>query len=304
MSRTASPRVPALVSTALTSVLRGAPRPVTVLARFPQAAYLTVDGEVAIIALVTADGIAQPNALVLNVPATTRPLAPLSVGLQGHVGGGRLLLGGLDVRAARWWDPHPRLPHCAAHRLQVRTATTRQRMLEIAGPTPPSLTIPLTALGAGLERRDLAAARAAADRLIGLGPGLTPAGDDVLAGLLAGVLTLDAAASLAEDIRHLGRDVATTAVGRTTSVSAALLAHAAQGQLATPAADLLRTWTSPPRPGDTDRVLAATDQLLGVGSTSGRDLTLGLLAAADLITAFFTKDPSPTPPLTLSGRPN
>ena len=80
MSHTALPSttLPALASTAVRSLLRGEPRPVTVLARFPQAAYLAVEGEMSIIALVTADGIAQPNALVLNVPSTERPLARLS----------------------------------------------------------------------------------------------------------------------------------------------------------------------------------------------------------------------------------
>ena len=38
---------------------------------------------------------------------------------------------------------------------------------------------------AALVARDAAAARAEADRLIGLGPGLTPEGDDLLAGALA-----------------------------------------------------------------------------------------------------------------------
>src|SRR5262249_13546495 len=59
--------------------------------------------------------------------------------------------------------------------------------------------------------------------LLGRGPGLTPAGDDVLAGLLAG------RAAYGPDDRALADDICALAPSRTTALSAALLRHAARG---------------------------------------------------------------------------
>src|SRR5436853_52238 len=49
---------------------------------------------------------------------------------------------------------------------------------------------PLAALRGAVRRADLDAALRTASRLVGLGPGLTPAGDDVMAGTVAGLVLL------------------------------------------------------------------------------------------------------------------
>jgi hypothetical protein len=265
-----------------------------VLASFPQAAYLTVGEE--LVTLVTSDGIRHPNAVVLNLPSSGRPLAGLTVGQAGWVGGERLCVGHLDIRVARWWDPRPRLRDSSSDGIRSASEITQQRVHELTGQAPEMLLAPLARVMTALAARDVAAALTAADRLIGLGPGLTPSGDDVLAGLVSGTLVLapssvpadpvvcddrEALDDLVVRVGEFGRAVAASAPGRTTPMSAALLRHAAHGRFAQPAADLVRTWTASAR---REQIMCATDRLLAVGSSSGRDLALGLLAAADLVT--------------------
>ena len=86
------------------------------------------------------------------------------------------------------------------------------------------------AFAAALIARDAAAARAAAERLIGLGPGLTPEGDDLLAGALAVSAVLDGPLEgvLPDDLRE-----------RTTRLSATLLELAVRGAVMEPVHGLL-----------------------------------------------------------------
>lgn len=103
----------------------------------------------------------------------------------------------------------------------------------------------------------------AAARLVGLGPGLTPAGDDALIGWVVGLH----ASGDPHDARLLdavARPLANLAARGTTDLSRALLAAALAGHLSEPAAAFVR------RPDG--RHLAA---LLAQGATSGGDFLAG-----------------------------
>ena len=116
-------------------------------------------------------------------------------------------------------------------------------------------------------RGDLAAAFG---RLQGRGCGLTPVGDDVLAGILL---------VAAIDPRRRGAlgDLARSA--RTTRLSRAFLGWAAAGQSIEPAHDLLDAAAA----GHRREMHRAARRLASVGATSGRALTAGVaLAAAHL----------------------
>ena len=103
-------------------------------------------------------------------------------------------------------------------------------------------------------------------RLVGLGPGLTPAGDDVLAGALV------ALAATGGDAAALDRLVAPLRP-HTTIVSAALLRCAAAGR----AVPQLARFVTAAAAGRA--VPAMVQDLLRVGSTSGTALAHGALAA-------------------------
>jgi hypothetical protein len=94
--------------------------------------------------------------------------------------------------------------------------------------------------------------------LAGRGPGLTPMGDDLLVGYVAGLVLFH---GRSDDARSL----AEAASPRTTALSATLLRHAARGELPEPAHRLLED--ADPAP------------LLHWGRSSGRALLVGLAIA-------------------------
>ena len=104
--------------------------------------------------------------------------------------------------------------------------------------------------------------------LLGRGEGLTPSGDDVLAGFLAG------ASAFRIPIAGLRRAVSRRATA-TTALSAQLLRHAADGECIDEVADLAAVLT-----GRGEASLAAR-RLLAVGHSSGAALACGLLLAAE-----------------------
>lgn len=135
------------------------------------------------------------------------------------------------------------------------------------------------ALIAGLlhsyRQDDLAQVAALASRLAGLGPGLTPAGDDWLAGWLVG---LHAAAALETPPLPpvaVGRAVVNSAGARTTRLSLAFLQAAADGASAAPWHALLAALPAA-APGP---LRTAADAIMHTGATSGSDMLAGFLAA-------------------------
>jgi hypothetical protein len=114
----------------------------------------------------------------------------------------------------------------------------------------------------------------AAGRLIGRGPGLTPAGDDVIAsfmGALWSVIGGDPARGAF--VGALGAAVGRMAAA-TGEISQAYLRQAIAGSLAQPLADLRRRiGAGAPAPA----IESAMAKALGVGHTSGADGALGLL---------------------------
>jgi hypothetical protein len=98
-----------------------------------------------------------------------------------------------------------------------------------------------------------------ADALAGWGPGLTPAGDDIVIGYVA-------ALGLIHGEWPAARAIAERAARRTTSLSATLLRHAGRGELPEPAHAFLERGDPAP--------------LLRFGHSSGRCLILGLSLGA------------------------
>lgn len=121
-----------------------------------------------------------------------------------------------------------------------------------------------------LRRDDVTGAGRHARGLLGLGPGLTPAGDDFLCGLLAGLR-----AFLPEwpGLSPLARGIVRSAPGRTTALSHTLLAQAAQGVVVEPLAVVLCSL-------GTGKGVHGLDELLDIGHSSGSDILAGACLAA------------------------
>lgn len=125
---------------------------------------------------------------------------------------------------------------------------------------------------------DEARMRDAALLLLGLGPGLTPSGDDLLCGVLAGLHVLGTRRpqhnAWAERIGAILREIVEgPSPTRTTALSRTLLHWAARGVTAEPLHDVLCTLGS----GTKVRGLS---ELLGIGHHSGADMLAGALLAA------------------------
>lgn len=113
--------------------------------------------------------------------------------------------------------------------------------------------------------------------LTGLGPGLTPSGDDVLAGFAAVLFLLSEQLSIdGVSRRYIAELIAAIACPRTTLLSVSFLACAARGEVSESLGHLLIGLTLPLVESET--LLKAAERVLDFGASSGSDTLLGVLA--------------------------
>lgn len=125
----------------------------------------------------------------------------------------------------------------------------------------------------------------AALALLGLGPGLTPLGDDVLAGWLA-----TAQARRLPALAPMRDAVAAAAPTRTTTLSGTLLGCAGRGEVVPDHRALLLALAR----GDSAAAGLALDALLTIGATSGAGLALGTALALGAAMTLARASATPT----------
>jgi hypothetical protein len=109
--------------------------------------------------------------------------------------------------------------------------------------------------------------------LLGLGEGLTPAGDDLVSGILAALVwRARLEGGSASTIEQLGGRIR-EASSRTNRISARLLHYAAEGVLYAPAMELGAALRS----GNAEGIRGPAQRIFSIGSTSGVDLATGIL---------------------------
>jgi hypothetical protein len=126
-----------------------------------------------------------------------------------------------------------------------------------------------------LEQMRMTSACQHAKSIIGLGPGLTPAGDDFLVGLFA---VLNLPGSPCCGWLGGGKDVLSHAEQSTNAISLAALTPAAYGHVRESISRLIETLIC----GTPATLTEALDRVLAIGSTSGSDLVAGILAGLNL----------------------
>lgn len=239
--------------------LLGGPRSAGhVLGASPAAIYLRFDdvADPNVVALVPTSSVRLPLAMVVG-----QPLPALVGDPRVEAGDGALRVGDDVWMPTRWFEPRPRgfttpdADRVSSADVQLGRLPAAELGVELG---------PARAAIAGLLAGDPRPACA----LLGEGPGLTPAGDDVVAGALA-------ACALRGDAAALGAAQAILDRARvaTTSLSAALLSCAAAGQVVPQAARFLASLCGR---GD---VAATLSELREVGTTSGTALAFGIVAA-------------------------
>jgi hypothetical protein len=231
-----------------------------VLGASPAAIYLRFEGapHPDVVALVPTSSVRLPLAMVV-----AGALPALAGDPPVEVGEGALRVGDDRWMPTRWFEPRPRgftdpdADHVADADAQLRRLSVAEIGVE---------TSRARAAITGLLEDDPRPACA----LLGEGPGLTPAGDDVVAGGLAACALIGDAAVP----RRAVPEILEQARVATTSLSAALLSCAAAGQVVPEAARLLASLC-----GNEEGVTDALAGLRSVGTTSGTALAFGIVAA-------------------------
>jgi Protein of unknown function (DUF2877) len=180
----------------------------------------------------------------------------LRPGQAVHSEPGLLLLGDQTVSLERLRERRPPVATRAAHGSSA-TAAAAAAAVEVAGPPPRSLAPGLLALQRGRIRDGVR-------RLAGRGEGLTPAGDDVLAGYAAWRHSIGATAPLTA-----------LAADRSSPLGGAYLRCAERGELPDAGAALLAALHG----GDPPAAASAALALGGWGASSGSALVWGMCAA-------------------------
>jgi hypothetical protein len=206
------------------------------------------------------------------------------------------------AEAARW-QPSPAdssaLATLPPEDLRAAAATIERHLLPAAGRTPfdvlsaAELSRRTTVLADAVRAGDPDTTSAAAARLVGLGSGLTPSGDDVLTGL---AVLAAAGGMLLERVRPA---LAAAVLGgtpleeRTTAVSAATLTEALAGRGRQRIHVLVSALSST---ATTPTLVDAVLRVRAIGHTSGADILtgfrLGLELEADLREAERLADPT------------
>jgi hypothetical protein len=127
---------------------------------------------------------------------------------------------------------------------------------------------------AGLQEGNRAAIRAGVLALAGLGSGLTPAGDDFLVGLMAGIWIFPEALHSSLTVLAACRLIVEAAAPRTTTLSAAWLRHAGKGEFGEPWHRLVQGLAAE----DSQQIHRAVRRIIDTGATSGEDAWAGFCA--------------------------
>jgi Protein of unknown function (DUF2877) len=247
----------------------------------PAARRLLAPGRVGAVELVLSQGAYirfEDQWLMLAGPSA--PFGPLSLvvlgierldlspGLPVSVSGSRMVVGGWSVSLERMRE-RGMVPLAADPHARVRTTAIGIAAAFAALPAPPeSLERGIAALAAGRLRH-------AVSELAGLGEGLTPAGDDVLAGYAAARIALGAVCAPTDVALDCGAPLSTLAAERSSELGLAYLRCAERGELPDVGAHLLVAIQR----GSVSQVQAALSALPAWGASSGIALAWGILAA-------------------------
>lgn len=258
-----------------------------VLASFDRSCYLETSEGQLIAVLAESLGRGAFAITVAGTPsfARLRPDQPVSMtGQTLHLVDHRI-----DLAVAATWDPTvPSLAGSGDQGMRVLAAHLRanapaEGLARVNLDTDVSPETPLLAqgtralwrLGSGVTQGLASSITTASAELAGLGPGLTPSGDDVLAGILLALHIWPHAAG------PLGVKVVTalvlgSAAPRTGRISRAYLLAASLGQAAEAWHDLVRAL-----PADPHGVITAATRIMQTGETSGADMLTGFLFAGE-----------------------
>lgn len=223
-----------------------------------------------------------PNTIVVD--AAGLGMTGIATGDHAVVAGAELWIGPRVIlldEAAGWDGPLPAYPQTDfTLRDNLRIVASRVDRRRDAdggfiGAAMAALEQRAALLAEALASNDLIAAREHGRALIGLGPGLTPSGDDFLVGLFA-VLNIDG--SPCHAMRSVCPDIIAGAELATNAISLAALTEAARGRVRESIVTLMTQLLY----GTRESLIPALDRVLAIGSTSGTDIVAGIVSGFEL----------------------
>jgi hypothetical protein len=270
----------------------------TIQSVFDSSLNLRLAHEGRLITILISDHYELPQGIRLDkkipLPYLTPSASLISnVGLRAACRGGILRFGSssltIDLRGAPIWEG--RIPALtrpierAAWSIIWKTLNQQQRLkgtdlivddlfqLDTGPLLTRKLSQPVLQLIAAAERLDAQIAKDAAQKMIGLGPGVTPSGDDVLIGFLAGLhSTAENEPERLAFIQTFGESLSLLSK-ETNEISRTYLHHAIHGQFSSSMIALLDAINN----GAEEQLLAALKDAMRVGHSSGMDSVTGLL---------------------------
>lgn len=257
------------------------PRSGSVIATFKRSCYLDLDGR--IVAVVAPELLNGPLNIVAEIPPSfSFDRIPGRVRVAWNAGSLTIEAFSIDLGTARVWNSVVApLPQAARNRLRedlgvIRTLLRDEAPAESVArieQRSPRASDGLAALAAGLRHQDARQVALGAERLAGLGPGLTPSGDDALAGALVALAILRPPnqSALAEPILQ-------TTAG-TTRISRAYIEAAARGEANDAWHQLLASLGT----DDPLRLAATVRRVMAFGETSGADMLAGFVLAVEAL---------------------
>lgn len=237
----------------------------------------------ALVALVGTQGELGPNVVQVDVPGFEQwPVVPQAAVQYTpyclHMGSGASAVV-VDMAHAHPWQQPVLIYPQSAHILQRNLAEVLWPALEATKPKEESSALEactrqrlaqgIQGLAHSLVQGDATAALHCAKGLLGLGMGLTPAGDDMLLGLFA-VCTVPGSPLLPwqpffAQVAHCSRSA-------TNVISSAGVEHAAHGRMRASLAALVHALMH----GTQEECRQCLATVLHIGSSSGRDMALGM----------------------------
>lgn len=241
-------------------------------------------------------------------PSESMPSLGVRKGMQVQKVGNLVLVGGvleISLEDAQLWRPKTRTERCLGPELIKRNLELAKRLAaskggheglgqllkhvgEIAaGRRPQTSDLNMVAravlprlidLVKATKSENVEGAKGAAQKLIGLGPGLSPSADDTLSGFTAALWWVSH--SLNKDIGRVKKinETIINCSGTTTLLSQQLLKHAAKGETNERVGELLEAILT----GAPSNVESGIEEVLKIGETSGIDTVVGILVGLDL----------------------
>ena len=266
----------------------------TIQSVFESSINLRLDEEDRLITVLVSDGYELPQGIRLNSKDVS--FQSLTVGLRAVCRGGILRFDSsplaIDLRNASIWEAE--VPHIDITKPSTKQicsllwqALNRQQRLKQTDLVAEDLlhtdkgsllTRKLSqlvlALIAATKLFDADASAEAARKMIGLGPGVTPTGDDILIGYLAGLWSTASDNQEITFIETFGRPLLKISI-ETNEISRTYLTHAIHKQFSSSLIKLLNAISE----GETVQAQVAVKEAMRVGHSSGMDSVTGLLIA-------------------------